>query len=80
MIGHFPRKIPRLACDLTALWKFDQLCTNKVETRLGVTGALMKVESISECSQPIFGLFESGRTVPYLINNVCYSLGSDLYT
>ena len=35
----FSARISRFACDLTALCKFEQLRTNEVETRLGVTGA-----------------------------------------
>ena len=40
MIGPFPRKISRFACNLTTFWIFEQLCTNAVEMRLGLTGAL----------------------------------------
>ena len=40
MIGPFPRKISRFACNLTTFWIFEQLCANAVEMRLGVTGAL----------------------------------------
>ena len=46
--GPFSKKISGISCDLTALWKIKQYHGNAVETRLGVTGALIWINMLKK--------------------------------
>ena len=52
MTGPFSRKISRVSCDLTALWKIEKHCANAVKMWLGVTRALsISFREVKVCLQ-----------------------------